>query len=212
MHSDFEREINSERGARRAKIIARQTKIDTREIVETGAGVNPRRSNPVRNRDPEVCRGGPARGPGGPPAGPAGRPDPTGRSCEPLLPVPTRAPGGQRARGLGLSRRRTGLRLGKTPRRPCRHGHHHPWPRSFPVMVRVTGRALVHALGVAIFGKSCQFIVTWLIQATGSPIAPAHCVLACWLATALALRAAPGMRGRTLDCKQAQAAKEPSCS
>lgn len=69
----------------------------------------------------------------------------------------------------------------------------------FPVEVRATGMSLVYALGVAIFGGFGQFIVTWLIQATGSPIAPAYYVMACSLATVLALRAVPEMRGKTLD-------------
>jgi MFS transporter, MHS family, proline/betaine transporter len=41
--------------------------------------------------------------------------------------------------------------------------------------------------------------VTWLIAATGSPIAPAYYVMACSLATLLALRAIPEMKGRSLD-------------
>jgi MHS family proline/betaine transporter-like MFS transporter len=68
----------------------------------------------------------------------------------------------------------------------------------FPVEVRATGMSLVYALGVAIFGGFGQFIVTWLIQATGSPIAPAWYVMACALATILSLMAIPEMRGRSL--------------
>jgi MFS transporter, MHS family, proline/betaine transporter len=69
----------------------------------------------------------------------------------------------------------------------------------FPSEVRATGMSLVYALGVAIFGGFGQFIVTWLISATGSPIAPAYYVMACALATLLALRAIPEMKGRSLD-------------
>ena len=69
----------------------------------------------------------------------------------------------------------------------------------FPVEVRATGMSLVYALGVAIFGGFGQFIVTWLIQATGSPIAPAWYVMACALATILSLTAIPEMRGRALN-------------
>jgi MFS transporter, MHS family, proline/betaine transporter len=68
----------------------------------------------------------------------------------------------------------------------------------FPSEVRATGMSLVYALGVAIFGGFGQFIVTWLIAATGSPIAPAYYVMACSLATLLALRAIPEMNGRAL--------------
>ena len=69
----------------------------------------------------------------------------------------------------------------------------------FPAEVRATGMSLVYALGVAIFGGFGQFIVTWLIQATGSPIAPAYYVIACGLATLVALRTIPEMSGKTLS-------------
>ncbi|MEQ1613168.1 MAG: MFS transporter [Hyphomicrobiaceae bacterium] len=69
----------------------------------------------------------------------------------------------------------------------------------FPVEVRATGMSLVYALGVAIFGGFGQFIVTWLIQATGSPIAPAYYVMACAVATLLALRSIPEMKGKVLS-------------
>lgn len=69
----------------------------------------------------------------------------------------------------------------------------------FPVEVRATGMSLVYALGVAIFGGFGQFIVTWLISATGSPIAPAYYVMACALATIIALRSIPEMKGQALS-------------
>ena len=49
--------------------------------------------------------------------------------------------------------------------------------------------AVVVVLGVAVFGGFGQFIVTWLIGATGSPLAPAGYVTACCIVTLLALRA-----------------------
>ena len=61
----------------------------------------------------------------------------------------------------------------------------------FPVEVRATGMSLVYALGVAVFGGFGQFIVTWLIAATGSPMAPAFYVTACCLCSLVALRALP---------------------
>ncbi len=57
----------------------------------------------------------------------------------------------------------------------------------FPAQVRASGLSMVYALGVAIFGGFGQFIVTWLIQATGSPLAPAYYVIACSLASMVAL-------------------------
>ncbi|MBU9697321.1 MFS transporter [Rhodobacteraceae bacterium HSP-20] len=61
----------------------------------------------------------------------------------------------------------------------------------FPVEVRATGMSLVYALGVAVFGGFGQFIVTWLIAATGSPLAPAWYVTACCICSLVALRALP---------------------
>ncbi len=58
--------------------------------------------------------------------------------------------------------------------------------------------SLVYALGVAIFGGFGQFIVTWLIAATGNPMAPAWYVIGCCAATLLALRAIPEMAGKKL--------------
>lgn len=69
----------------------------------------------------------------------------------------------------------------------------------FPVEVRATGMSLVYALGVAIFGGFGQFIVTWLIGATGSPIAPAWYVIACCAATLIALRFTPETARKTLS-------------
>ena len=69
----------------------------------------------------------------------------------------------------------------------------------FPVEVRATGMSLVYALGVAIFGGFGQFIVTWLIGATGSPIAPAWYVIGCSLATLIALRFTPETARTTLS-------------
>ena len=39
--------------------------------------------------------------------------------------------------------------------------------------VRSTGMAIVYAIGVAVFGGVVQPVVTWVIKATGSPMAPA---------------------------------------
>lgn len=47
----------------------------------------------------------------------------------------------------------------------------------FPAGVRSTGLALAYNLAVMIFGGFAQFIVTWLIQNTGVPIAPVFYVL-----------------------------------
>ena len=44
---------------------------------------------------------------------------------------------------------------------------------SFPVSLRAGGVGFVYASAVAVFGGSAQYIVTWLIAVTGSPLAPA---------------------------------------
>jgi MFS family permease len=44
---------------------------------------------------------------------------------------------------------------------------------SMPVSLRAGGLGIVYALAISGFGGTAQFIVTWLIDATGSPLAPA---------------------------------------
>jgi MFS transporter, MHS family, proline/betaine transporter len=47
----------------------------------------------------------------------------------------------------------------------------------FPTRIRSTGSGIPYNLSVMVFGGSAQFFVTWLIQATGSPIAPVFYVM-----------------------------------
>jgi len=44
---------------------------------------------------------------------------------------------------------------------------------SLPQRVRSAGLALIYALAISVFGGFAQFFVTWLIRATGNPLAPA---------------------------------------
>ena len=44
----------------------------------------------------------------------------------------------------------------------------------FPTRVRSTALAIAYNIAVMLFGGFAQFFVTWLIQATGTPIAPAY--------------------------------------
>jgi hypothetical protein len=46
-------------------------------------------------------------------------------------------------------------------------------PECFPKSVRSAGLSIVYATAVTVFGGTTQFVVTWLIHATGSPLAPA---------------------------------------
>jgi len=47
----------------------------------------------------------------------------------------------------------------------------------FPTAVRSTGMAIGYNFAVMLFGGFAQFIVTWLIRETGSPLAPAFYVM-----------------------------------
>jgi MFS family permease len=47
----------------------------------------------------------------------------------------------------------------------------------FPVRARSTGLGISYNLAVMIFGGFAQFFVTWLIEATGSPLAPSFYVM-----------------------------------
>jgi len=47
----------------------------------------------------------------------------------------------------------------------------------FPTQTRSTGLAIAYNVAVMMFGGFAQFFVTWLIKATGSPIAPAFYVM-----------------------------------
>jgi MFS family permease len=44
---------------------------------------------------------------------------------------------------------------------------------AFPQSVRSSGLAILYAMGVMIFGGTTQFVVAWLIDATGNPMVPA---------------------------------------
>jgi MFS family permease len=71
-------------------------------------------------------------------------------------------------------------------------------PELLPRGIRASGMAISYAIGVSLFGGSTQFIITWLIQATGSPAAPAWYVAGTSLICALAMMALPESRNRSL--------------
>ncbi|HSU22087.1 MAG TPA: MFS transporter [Variovorax sp.] len=66
----------------------------------------------------------------------------------------------------------------------------------FPANVRSLGMSLAYNIAVMIFGGFAQFIVTWLIRATGSPMAPAYYVM---FGVVVGLVAACFIRDRTHD-------------
>ena len=44
---------------------------------------------------------------------------------------------------------------------------------TLPPSLRAGSVGIIYALAISVFGGSAQFVVTWLIAVTGSPIAPA---------------------------------------
>jgi MFS family permease len=64
-------------------------------------------------------------------------------------------------------------------------------PLIFPPGIRSTGLALTYAVGVAIFGGTATYVVTWLVGVTGNPLASTYYVMAAnvvVLLAALAIR------------------------
>ncbi len=51
-------------------------------------------------------------------------------------------------------------------------------PLIFPAAVRSTGLAVTYSLGVAIFGGTATYVVTWLVGVTGNPLASTYYVMA----------------------------------
>jgi MFS family permease len=68
----------------------------------------------------------------------------------------------------------------------------------FPRSIRATGLALVYGLGVSIFGGFAQFNATWLIQQTGSNLAPAWYMIGCGVVSLIAVLYARETAGRAL--------------
>lgn len=64
-----------------------------------------------------------------------------------------------------------------------------PWV--FPKAVRATGLAFTYSLGVAVFGGTATYIVTWLVGVTGNPLASVYYVFAANLAMLAAILAVP---------------------
>jgi MFS transporter, MHS family, proline/betaine transporter len=57
----------------------------------------------------------------------------------------------------------------------------------FPTRVRYTALSVSYGFSVAIFGGFAPFVATWLIGATGNPLAPAFIVMAGGIASGLAI-------------------------
>ncbi len=62
-------------------------------------------------------------------------------------------------------------------------------PLIFPRAGRATALALTYSLGVAVFGGTATYVVTWLVGATGDPLASSYYVMAANVALLLAVLA-----------------------
>jgi MFS family permease len=60
-------------------------------------------------------------------------------------------------------------------------------PLNFPSTVRATGLSIAYALGVAIFGGTATYVVTWLVGVTGDPLASTYYVIAANVVAVLAI-------------------------
>ncbi|MUV26978.1 MFS transporter [Burkholderia thailandensis] len=65
----------------------------------------------------------------------------------------------------------------------------------FPANVRSTGLSLAYNVAVMVFGGFGQFIVTWLIKTTGTPLAPTYYVMAGLALSLVALAFVPARSG-----------------
>ena len=72
-------------------------------------------------------------------------------------------------------------------------------PELFPREIRATGMSIVYCLGVSIFGGFAQFFATWLIELSGSPLAPAWYLIGCGGVSLLALPFIRETAGRPID-------------
>jgi MFS family permease len=64
-------------------------------------------------------------------------------------------------------------------------------PLLFPPPVRATGLAIAYSLGVAIFGGTATYVVTWLVGFTHDPLAATYYVFAANIVLLLAVLAVP---------------------
>ncbi|MGF6548672.1 MFS transporter [Paraburkholderia youngii] len=72
-------------------------------------------------------------------------------------------------------------------------------PELFPRAIRATGMSIVYCLGVSIFGGFAQFFATWLIQISGSNLAPAWYLIGCGVVSLLPLPFMRETAGRAID-------------
>ncbi|MFP5473485.1 MAG: MFS transporter [Gammaproteobacteria bacterium] len=68
-----------------------------------------------------------------------------------------------------------------------------------PPQVRALGVSLVYAIGVTLFGGTTQLVVTWLIEKTGNPMAPAWYVVGTSVLGVIAVVLVPETGRKTLE-------------
>ncbi len=79
-----------------------------------------------------------------------------------------------------------------------RGGDHRGDPESLPRAVRSAGLSIVYALSVSVFGGSTNYLVNWLIAATGDRMMPAYYLAAFSLVGTVAAFLLPETRGKDL--------------
>ncbi len=62
-------------------------------------------------------------------------------------------------------------------------------PLIFPRAVRATSLALTYSVGVAVFGGTATYVVTWLVGVTGDPLASTYYVMVANVALLMAFLA-----------------------
>lgn len=72
-------------------------------------------------------------------------------------------------------------------------------PELLPRGIRATGMSIAYAVAVSLFGGTTQFVITWLIGATGNPAAPAWYVTVASIVSLAAMFALPESRERALE-------------
>ncbi|MFM0025279.1 MFS transporter [Paraburkholderia madseniana] len=72
----------------------------------------------------------------------------------------------------------------------------------FPANVRSIGLSLAYSVAVMLFGGFGPFVVTWLINTTGSPLAPSYYVMGGLALSIVAVACIPGKRHADLDARR----------
>ena len=74
---------------------------------------------------------------------------------------------------------------------------------ALPKSVRSGGLSLIYAVSIAVFGGSAQFVIAWLIDATGNPVAPAYYLAASLLVGLVAMACLRETAPARIDARRA---------